>query len=637
MRINAFLFLGLSWLILLSVTWSADVAAQSITDTIFQVPDVVIRAPRSEHFRNDIKTDVYSRKELSEYSGESLGRFLTGNTALNIKSYGAGGSLSSLNLRGTSSSHVQVNWNGFPINSVTVGSFDFSMVPSDGFDKVSVVYGASGALYGSGTFGGAINLDNNLKTEKALNGSAQVNYQSLKTINGSASLLVGNNRLAWRINAWKAHSDNEFSYYDYIKQCQRKQTDGDWHDAGIIQDAVLKLSSSSTLEAGMWYQFKDNGIPSRIGSTSYESQKDSTLKLYLAYKTLGNSWGLQIKAAMFNDEQGYWQKPSANSGINSVESNIAARQYYSDANFRYFIRHYLSLDAGITGSYITADVSAYGSSKEEKGLAAFAGIKYDKHRLSWQTEMRKEWNSNFSSGILPSFGIAWKLAPGKLILRANASQKFRKPTFNDLYWIPGGNSGLKPEMGYSFEGGISATLWEHEDSKISTDISSYWTQIKEMIVWRPAGTYWEAENYQRVHTAGVDAKLLFVTKQKHWQYNSSLMLTLNRSMVKTDSGEKEEVMIYSPRVITAWENRFTVGIIDLTLCHHFTADRFYDDNALLDPYQTIDVQTGVKIPFLKGNLGMHVNIYNLTNTTYELIRLYPMPGRYWSAKISYAF
>ncbi|MCE5347999.1 MAG: TonB-dependent receptor plug domain-containing protein [Bacteroidales bacterium] len=638
MRINVFLFLELSWLILIfSIIGGGDVVAQSITDSVFQVPDVVIRAPRSEHFRNDIKTDVFSGDELSEYAGESLSRFLTSNTALNIKTYGTGGSLASISLRGTSSSHVQVNWHGVPINSTTVGSFDFSIVPADGFDKVSVVYGASGALYGSGTFGGAINLDSNLKPGKALNGSAHVSYQSLKTINGSASFLIGNDKLVWRVNAWGANSDNEFTYYDYIKQCRRKQTDGDWHDAGIIQDAVLKLTPSSTLEAGLWYQFKANNIPSRIGSTSYESQKDSTFKLYLAYKTLGNRWGLQVKAAMFNDEQGYWQKASGQSGINSIESDISARQWYSDANFRYFILPYLSVDAGVIGTYITADVSAYGTLKEEKGLAAFAGLKYDKRRLSWQTAVRKEWNSNFSSGILPSFGIAWKIVPDNWILRANVSQKFRKPTFNDLYWVPGGTSGLKPEMGYSVETGSSATVWKNQKTKISTDLSIYWSQIKDMIVWRPAGTYWEAKNYQRVHSAGIDAKLMFDTEQQRWKYHSSLMITLNRSMVKVNTDDQETLMIYSPRVITAWENQFTMGIIDLTVWHHFSADRFYDDNALLDPYQTIDLRTGVRIPVGKGTLGIHISCHNLTDTEYELIRLYPMPGRYWSVKMNYAF
>lgn len=101
-------------------------------------------------------------------------------------------------------------------NSVTLGSCDFSMIPATGFDRISVVYSAPGALYGSSTFGGAINLDNNLKPEKVLSGSASMSYESLKTLNGSTAINVGNNNVAWKGNFWGAASDNEFTYYDYI-------------------------------------------------------------------------------------------------------------------------------------------------------------------------------------------------------------------------------------------------------------------------------------------------------------------------------------------------------------------------------------------------------------------------------------
>jgi vitamin B12 transporter len=637
MQKQFFLLIKVAWLILIYLTPdTGEVAAQSITDTIYQIPDVVISASRTQYFRDDVKSVVFSQDEIKPFTGESLGHFIISNTALNVKAYGAGGT-ASVSLRGTSSSHFQVSWNGFPINSVTLGSADFSMIPAAGFDRISIVYGAPGALYGSGTFGGAINLDSDLKPEKALSGSANVNWESLKTIIGSASFHVGNSKLAWKVNVWKTHSDNEFTYYDYIRQSERKQTDGDWNDAGVIQHAVLKLSQSSTLEAGMWYQVKAYNIPSRIGSTSYESQKDSTLKLFAAYKKTASHWGLQVKAAYFNDEQSYTQKASAQSPVNSIESCINAMQFYEDANFRYQVRPYLSVDAGITGTYIFADVSSYGKRKEEKGLAAFTGLKYDRNRLSLQTEIRKEWNSNFNSGLLPSFGLAWKVFPDSWILRTNISKKFRKPTFNDLYWMPGGNPDLKPESGFSVEAGSLLTIRKKENTKLSTELSLYWSEIKDMIVWFPSGAYWMAKNYNGVRTAGMDANLLFDLQHKRLKYHSSLMVTLNHSVIKNDSGEAQEKMLYSPRVITSWENRFSRGIFDFTLWHHFTADRFYGDNSLLAPYQIFNIRAGVIIPVSKGKLGIHFTVNNLTNTTYELIRLYPMPGRNWSVKMSYTF
>ena len=104
--------------------------AQSITDTLIHIPDVVVNASRTDHFRHDVKTEEFRDSILNQYAGESLVRLLSGQTALNIKAYGVGGGAPSLSIRGASASQVQVNWNGLPINSVTLGPSDLSMIPA---------------------------------------------------------------------------------------------------------------------------------------------------------------------------------------------------------------------------------------------------------------------------------------------------------------------------------------------------------------------------------------------------------------------------------------------------------------------------------------------------------------------------
>ena len=116
-----------------------------------------------------------------------------------------------------------------------------------------------------------------------------------------------------------------------------------------------------------------------------------------------------------------------------------------------------------------------------------------------------------------------------------------------------------------------------------------------------------------------------------------MMLTLNKSKVKTTDAAQEEIMTYSPRVISMWHNHFEYSFLDFTVIHHFTSDRFYDNNALLKPYHTIDIQMGATIGLAKGKIGVNAMLHNLTNTTYEMIRLYPMPERYWSVKMNYTF
>ncbi|MBK7478658.1 MAG: TonB-dependent receptor [Bacteroidales bacterium] len=582
--------------------------AQSITDTLIYIPDVVVNASRTDYFRNDVKTEEFRDTILKQYTGESLVKLLSSQTALNIKAYGVGGGASSISIRGVSASQVQVNWNGFPINSVTLGSSDISMIPAAGFDRISLVYGASGALYGSGTFGGAVSLNSELSPERGISGSAFAGVQSLRALNGGFTFKAGTDRLAWKMFAWGTVSENEFTYYDYIRQTEHRQTDGDWNDYGMIHNLAFKLSQASLLEAGLWYQTKEYDIPSRIGSTT-----------------------------RFDDLQTYWQKNAPDSPINSIDSRIAAIQNHGDINFRYHMPSGLSFDAGLTGSLVTANVSAYGEEKLEKGIALFSGLKYTINRLTLQTVLRKEWFNTFSSGLLPSFGLKWDAIPGQWVLRANYSKKFRKPTFNDLFWRPGGNPDLNPENGYTIEAGSENTFHISEKSVIETDISPYYTNVNDMIVWRPTGAFWSPENYQEVRSAGVDLSAGFTMEHEKIRLSSKLKVNLNHSVANKADGQERITMLYSPLFISSWKNSLAAGIFDLEVTHGFTSARHYSNDRLLDPYNLVDIRTGVNIKAGKGKIGIHLSCNNVTNTIYELIRLYPMPGRYWSAKINYEF
>lgn len=611
--------------------------AQSVTDTLIHIPDVVVSASRTDHFRYDVKTEEFRDTLLRQYAGESLGGLLSSQTALNIKAYGVGGGASSVSVRGASASQVQVNWNGFPINSVTLGSSDLSMIPAAGFDRISLAYGASGALYGSGTFGGAVSLSSELSPEKGLSGNAFIGAQSLRALNGGISFTAGTDRLAWKVFAWGTTSENEFTYYDYIRQTEYRQTDGDWHDYGMIHNLAFRLSPASLLEAGLWYQVKEYDIPSRIGSTTYEHQSDSAMRLYLGYRYIRNRWSLRARAVRFGDLQTYSQKSTPDSPVNSIDSRIASLQYYGDINFRYYMPSGLSFDAGLTGSIVTADVSAYGETKLEKGIALFTGLKYTLDHLTLQAVFRKEWFNTFSSGILPSLGLKWDAVPGQWVLRANYSKKFRKPTFNDLFWIPGGNRDLSPESGYTIEAGTENTFRISGKSSVVTDISPYYTHITDMIVWRPGGAFWSPVNYQEVRSAGIDLSACFKIEHERIKYSSAVKAGLNHPVASEADGTESITMLYSPLLIASWKNSLTAGLFDFEVTYCFTSERHYSDERLLDQYGLADIRVGADIPAGKGKFGIHFSCNNVTRTTYELIRLYPMPGRYWSAKIDYEF
>ena len=97
---------------------------------------------------------------LLKNQNANLGEILMFTTPVVIQQYGGSGSLTTLSFRGTGSNHTQVNWNGFPLNAIGTGEMDLSLASTDVANQIQLIHGASGAMYGNGTFGGAIEMNN---------------------------------------------------------------------------------------------------------------------------------------------------------------------------------------------------------------------------------------------------------------------------------------------------------------------------------------------------------------------------------------------------------------------------------------------------------------------------------------------
>jgi hypothetical protein len=73
-----------------------------------------------------------------------------------------------------------------------------------------------------------------------------------------------------------------------------------------------------------------------------------------------------------------------------------------------------------------------------------------KNKLNAVISARQEFIDNTAAPFTASLGIEGKFLK-YFIIKGNAAQHYRIPTFNDLYWAQGGNSDLKSEKGWSEE------------------------------------------------------------------------------------------------------------------------------------------------------------------------------------------
>jgi vitamin B12 transporter len=83
------------------------------------------------------------------HRNSSLSSLLANTSGLSVKTYGAGG-LASVSIRGGSTDHTAVMWNGLNIQSPMNGGVNLSVMPVHFFNNVEVQHGGAGTLFGSG-------------------------------------------------------------------------------------------------------------------------------------------------------------------------------------------------------------------------------------------------------------------------------------------------------------------------------------------------------------------------------------------------------------------------------------------------------------------------------------------------------
>jgi len=617
-------------------------AEEEVRDSV-KVKEVVVTASRKKHFSDGYQYNELSGIITSSYSNRTLGEVLHQTTNINIRSYGSPGASTSISFRGLSASQTQVNWNGFPINSVTLGSADVSNVMMSPGNAVSMAPGAGGVTYGSGTFGGVVDIDYRAKQQVENNAAIDLMIGAFDTYKARGGYNANHHKLSLNGNVWYEKSDADFDYFDEIKQKKLKRHNADYQQLGFQQYFSYKPNAYAEIKGGIWGQIKDMNIPAIEGAslTSYENQKDSTLRLFLNYKQVFNRSAITIKGAWFYTDQHYVKKNSINAEETMIDSRIKSKAWFGDFNYRVYLTDFLSLDAGATYNHTKGIVDAYNGMQYDEVFGVVGGLRYV-NVISANIAFRKDWSNNVDSDILLNAGVSYPITK-QFMVRGAFSQKIRRPTFNDLFWVPGGNPDLKPEEGYSVELGGNYIIDVNHAGTVTADLSFYYSPVENMIVWRPEGALWYAKNYSDVLTRGIDFKIKHEKDYPLLSWQTNISLGYNKATIQKvddESNAREgKPLYYAPTWLSNINSQIvTHNNYEFLLSWNFVSDQYYDDSDYtLDPYWLFNAHVSKTFKINKHQLIAQASVDNILDKRYQTVRSYPMPGRMWNLKVKYIF
>ncbi len=606
---------------------------------------------------------------LAEETNNSLAEILSKYTPVFIKNYGKT-SLSTVSIRGTATSHTDVLWNGISLKSPMLGQVDFSLIPNNIFNKISINYGGSSIANTSGALGGNININNIVDWNNKLSAIFIQDFGSYTTINDFLQINAGNKNFQSSTKLYNNYSKNDFSFKNkniadidtatgkYIYPVQ-KNKNAEFSQQGFMQSLNYK-KNKFIVSLDYWYQKTNRSLPrlNTYEGNDYSNINEQTnINNNLIFKTkyYKSKHKIILTSAFVNKNINYSLKNYiSGTGYNlAVNSSGTSNSYYNKLSYEYkpstnslFTANYAyNFHNVITNE--TIKNNGYNKTRNEQ-LLNISFIKKINKRFSLNTILRQNIIDNKFIPLIPFLGLDFLISTKhNLHLKTTLSRNYNLASLNDLYWQPGGNPDLKPEESKSADITLESTK-EINNLKLKLSGTYYYSEIKNWIIWLPSPLgYWSPYNIKTVNSQGSEINLQIQYKINKIKIFFNANYAYTNSVNKGDStfwGESYNKQLpyipkHSGNIFTSINYKnFYINYTYNSYSERYTSSS--QNVSLRDwlyPYFMNNMSLGKIFKYNKIYFDLKLKIYNLFNEEYRTVLGRPMPGRNYLIQLKIKF
>lgn len=458
-----------------TVVWGGTAfAAEDLQE--FALEDMVVTATRTESKMVDVPVNatVISAEKIADRHYLDVADALKDVPGATVIDSGEGADEKKIILNGDERVLVLVNGRrvNFDVGTMSRASYDLNQIPDVSLiERIEVVKGHGGALYGSDAVGGVVNIIT--KKMDHSYGKVSMGFGSQQARDAKAMYTIKEGKTGVMVAASK-YKQGYYKYKD-VADNSTKRWPGDtkFENEKVSLKIAQELTETSNLEVG--YDFsKYSGISQYSVTSPWPSLIDKkTNNIYMKYDWLMN-----------DTDQGYLQVyrnkyEYDNFGkIDEKVTGFEAQQAISTAE-----NNKLVVGASYRSSHVNAVTASYNDKINNKALFVSdqwefapnwtldAGVRYDKHstagsKTTWSAGLNKKFDENSHAYF-------------------NWGQVFKAPTLDDLYYYNDskyesyGNPNLKPEKGDTWTIGYGTKIAD----KTSVNISYFQSKLEDAIDW----------------------------------------------------------------------------------------------------------------------------------------------------------
>ena len=639
-------------LIILSILFTLGVAASAQNDTIM-LESVEINA---EYVFNKVSKETLERKidtaVIKRLQTRSLSHLLIQHSPVFIKTYGPGGSASA-SFRGTTASHTLVLWNGFQLNSPSLGEVDFSTIPVFFTDEISLQWGSKTSA-NSGGLGGAVNIANKQKFNDGLILDVKQTYGSFNTWGSYVTAGYSGNNFIARIKAYRNSSDNDFTYNNIatIPHQEMQQKNADFVDYGVMPELHLRMKNS-TLSVVSWNQWSHRNYPQimpNVFNNTKEHADNNFSRNFISYKTYWNSGRVELKSAYFHEVQNYSLETYTSNNypvtqITALNKSDVFRQIVDlqqdlYASWKLYAKIQYDYESVTSSNY---KQSSFSSSPKRSILSLYAAVDGKVYKdLDLRLTLRNDLVNAKSEGFFPTATMVYRVPFVKgLNFNMGYSHNYRNPSLNDLYWNPGGNENLKSEKGKTFDFDVNYN-YEKEDFNLDIKAGLYYSKVKDWIQWVPTNyRYWTPKNVSDVLARGLELHFRASYRYALWDFSLSgnyvYSHTTDESEYAQQYGSNGKQLIYIPLHHANAFAEAKWNTWNMTYSMEFTGERktSMNDNEFfayqLPYYMLHHITLGKQL----NRFRLELRINNITDEEYQTVLWRAMPGRSYEVYLGF--
>jgi vitamin B12 transporter len=452
------------------------------------LPPVFVTATRTETPLSQVTTSatVITEKDIQSLQAETVLQVLRTVPGLDVVQSGSRGTGTSVFIRGSESDHVLVLIDGVEVNSTTLGAFNFAHLTTENVERIEILRGAGGTLYGSQAIGGVINIitkkgQGPLEAGLSLEGGKGSTHRQALTLRG------GTGKLAYSFSAARMESQGFHSVNDDYRNLAASAR----LDYQVTQDASLKgIFHFVKTDLGL---FNNNNFASQPDPNAREVSTQYLGKLEWEQKILKN-WDYRISGSMFkehikdsDDVDGctFFSFPCDSRTRDRFRPRIDTGEFQTNYRFD----DWSTTTFGVEYKRRSASTSG-GIDRAIRNLGYYLQeqLQFFDRRLIMIPGIRLDDNQSFGSAWTPSFSAAYLFRETGTKLKGSYAKGFKAPTLNELFFPPGfgcpafGNPNLKPERSWELNAGVEQDLLS---DRVKLGLTYFHREVKDLIEGRP--------------------------------------------------------------------------------------------------------------------------------------------------------